>query len=258
VLGVGISAVTMIEAVAAIEGWAASGPARYVTVTGVHGVMECQDDAELRRIHNDADLVVPDGMPMVWLSKRAGHRHTERVYGPDLMLELFARSGTSGCRHYLFGGADGVPELLARRLGERFPEARIVGSHSPPFRPLTAAEEADAVAAIEAVDADIIWIGLSTPKQERLMERLAPRMRRGVLIGVGAAFDFHAGLKPQAPRWMQRSGLEWAYRMLTEPRRLARRYMRNNPRFIWAVLLQACGIRRHDLPQPGRSPRMRT
>jgi N-acetylglucosaminyldiphosphoundecaprenol N-acetyl-beta-D-mannosaminyltransferase len=247
VLGVGVSAIDPAMAIATIARWIAERDARFVTITGVHGVMESQRDEELRRIHNRAGLVTPDGMPLVWVSRLRGHRRVRRVYGPDLMLAVCQHSLEAGWRHYLYGGGDGVPELLAERLRERFPGLRIVGTCSPPFRPLTADEDAELVERIDAAVPDIVWVGLSTPKQERWMDAHVGRLQAPVLIGVGAAFDFHAGLKRQAPRWMQRGGLEWFYRLLSEPRRLWRRYLRSNPLFIGSILLQALGLRRYSL-----------
>lgn len=251
ILGVGVSAINMAQALDTIEQWIAQRESpcgsRYVCVSGVHGVMESQRDVALKRIHNAAGLVTPDGMPLVWLSRLHGFAHVERVYGPDLMLALCARSVERGYGHFFYGGADGIPERLTQRLGARFPELRIAGCFSPPFRPLTEGEDAAIVQRINDSGADIVWVGLSTPKQERWMHEHAGRIRAPVLIGVGAAFDFHAGVKQQAPRWMQRSGLEWVFRLCTEPRRLWRRYLINNPLFIWEVLLQAVGTRRHEL-----------
>lgn len=247
VLGVGVSAIDMADALRTIEGWIEARTPGYVCVTGVHGVMESQRDESLRRIHNEAGLVTPDGMPLVWLSRLAGHRHVRRVYGPDLMLECCARSVERGWRHFLYGGGEGVPELLAERLVARYPGLQIAGAFSPPFRPLTDEEDAEIVERIDRSRADFVWVGLSTPKQERWMHAHVGQLQAPVLLGVGAAFDFHAGLKRQAPRWMQRAGLEWFFRMLTEPRRLWRRYCVNNPLFVWAVLLQALGRRRTDL-----------
>jgi N-acetylglucosaminyldiphosphoundecaprenol N-acetyl-beta-D-mannosaminyltransferase len=233
----------MSTAVDTIQGWISSGHRDYVCVTGVHGVMECQRDPELARIHNRAGLVTPDGMPLVWLAHAAGREHVGRVYGPDLMLAVCRRSLETGWRHFLYGGAEGVPELLARRLSERFEGLRIVGMHSPPFRPPTPAEDEAIVAEINRSEADIVWVGLSTPKQERWMAAHVGRLEAGALIGVGAAFDFHAGLKSQAPDWMRRSGLEWLYRLLQEPRRLAPRYLRNNPAFVAALAARKLGLR---------------
>lgn len=234
VLGVDVSAVDIGAALEQVEGWIADGVSHYVCVTGVHGVMESQRDPELRRIHNSAGMVVPDGMPLVWIAKRRGLPQVDRVYGPDLMLALCGRSQETGYRHFLYGGAEGVPELLRDRLSERFPKLQVVGTHSPPFRPLTADEDQAVVERINATQPDIVWVGLSTPKQERWMASHVGKIP-AVLIGVGAAFDFHAGLKKQAPTWMQRAGLEWFYRMVSEPRRLGPRYLRNNPAFLWRV-----------------------
>ncbi|HEB77736.1 MAG TPA: glycosyltransferase [Methylothermaceae bacterium] len=247
VLGVGVSAVSMEQALTRIDAWIARRHPNYICVTGVHGVMESQQDEDLRQIHNHAGMVVPDGMPLVWLGKLHGHSHMTRVYGPDLMLALCERSVERGYRHYLYGGAEGVPELLAERLRQRFPGIQIVGTYSPPFRPLTPEEDETIVQRINQSHPDIVWVGLSTPKQERWMAAHVGRVSAPVLIGVGAAFDFHAGLKPQAPRWMQRSGLEWFFRLLTEPRRLWRRYLINNPKFVARVAMQLGGFQRYSL-----------
>lgn len=238
VLGVGVSAIQMADALAAIHGWIARRERQYVCVTSVHGVMESQRDESLRRIHNEAGLVTPDGMPLVWLCRRAGYRHVERVYGPDLMLACCERPVARGYRHFFYGGAPGVPELLAQRLRARYPGLEVAGTHSPPFRPLTPEEDRAVIRRINRSRADIVWVGLSTPKQERWMAEHVGRLEAPVLIGVGAAFDFHAGVKWQAPRWVQRIGLEWLFRMVNEPRRLLGRYVVNNPRFLYALLTQ--------------------
>lgn len=246
ILGVGVSAVDMEMALGMIDGWIARRERRYVCVTGVHGVMESQRDEALRRIHNAAGMVTPDGMPLVWLSRLKGFRHVERVYGPDLMLALCEHSVDRGYRHFFYGGAEGVAEQLTARLKAQFPGLQVAGVYAPPFRPLTPDEDAQIVQMINAANPDVVWVGLSTPKQERWMAAHVERLA-SVLIGVGAAFDFLAGCKPQAPRWMQRSGLEWCFRLATEPRRLARRYLVNNPRFVALVFLQALGLRRYSL-----------
>jgi N-acetylglucosaminyldiphosphoundecaprenol N-acetyl-beta-D-mannosaminyltransferase len=236
VLGVGISPVSMPMAVAEISRWIEDGEQHYVCVTGVHGVMESQRDPELLLIHNGSGLTTPDGMPMVWASRWAGIRHVDRVYGPDLMLELSARAATNGWRSFFYGGAPGVAEVLASRLVERFPGLPVVGTYSPPFRSLTPEEDDEVVRMINQADPVLVWVGLSTPKQERWMADHIGKVRAPVLLGVGAAFDIHAGVLPQAPRWVQRSGFEWLYRLAREPRRLWRRYLYNNPRFVWGVL----------------------
>jgi N-acetylglucosaminyldiphosphoundecaprenol N-acetyl-beta-D-mannosaminyltransferase len=246
VLGVGVCPVSIPVVLDIVDGWIRSRQPHYVCVTGVHGVMESHRDPELRQIHNEAGLVVPDGMPLVWLSRLGGHAGADRVYGPDLLLACCERSLRYGYRHFFYGGASGVAELLAERLTQRYPGLRVAGTYSPPFRPLTPAEDAAVVDRINGSRADLVWIGLSTPKQERWMYQQRGSLRAPVLLGVGAAFDFHAGLKKQAPRWLQRSGFEWLFRLLTEPRRLWRRYLRNNPAFVWNIGLQAAGLRTFD------------
>jgi N-acetylglucosaminyldiphosphoundecaprenol N-acetyl-beta-D-mannosaminyltransferase len=236
ILGVQVSAIAMPLALAVISGWIARGERRYVCVSGVHGIMESQRDPELRRIHNDAGLVTPDGMPLVWLARQAGFAGVDRVYGPDLLLACCEASVKHGYRHFFYGGDTGVPELLAERLAARFPGLRVVGTYSPPFRPLLPDEDADVVQRLNGSGADIVWVGLSTPKQERWMHSHRDRLTAPVLIGVGAAFDFHAGTKRQAPRWMQRSGLEWLFRLTQEPRRLWRRYWYNNIGFVAGLI----------------------
>jgi N-acetylglucosaminyldiphosphoundecaprenol N-acetyl-beta-D-mannosaminyltransferase len=246
ILGVGVHPQALDEAVETIGRWVDGGEPNYVCITGVHGVIASQDDADLRRIHNEAGMVTTDGMPLVWLSRRRSPPGTtvERVYGPDLMLAVFARSESAGWRHFLYGSSPETLERLRANLRDRFPLANVVGSLAPPFRPLDEGEEQEIAAEIAAARPEIVWVGLSTPKQERWMAAHVGRVHAPVLVGVGAAFDFHAGVKRQAPRWMQGSGLEWAYRMGTEPRRLAGRYMRNNPRFAWLVAKDALRRRR--------------
>lgn len=247
VLGVGVSAINLALAVDVIDQWIEAQTPNYVCVTGVHGIMECQSDAILCQIHNKAGLVTPDGMPLVWLSKLAGQRHVERVYGPDLMLAFCQRSVAKNYRHFLYGSSDAVLAQLAASLRQRVAGINIVGSYSPPFRPLSAEEDQVIVERINDAAPDVVWVGLSTPKQEQWMAAHIGRLSAPALVGVGAAFDFHAGTKQQAPYWMQRSGLEWFFRLVTEPRRLWRRYLYNNPRFIWSVCLQMSGVRHYSI-----------
>jgi N-acetylglucosaminyldiphosphoundecaprenol N-acetyl-beta-D-mannosaminyltransferase len=239
ILGVGVSAIDIQMALCTIETWIERREPHYICVTGVHGVMESQRDAEVRLIHNSAGLVTPDGMPLVWLSRLMGFRHVERVYGPDLLLAVCERAVGQGYRHFFYGGASGVAGKLVARLQCRFPGLQVAGTYSPPFRPLTPEEDAAVVERINAAQPDIVWVGISTPKQERWMAEHVGRLTAPVLVGVGAAFDVHAGIRRQTPRWVQRSGLEWCFRLLTEPRRLWRRYLINNPWFLWRILLQA-------------------
>jgi N-acetylglucosaminyldiphosphoundecaprenol N-acetyl-beta-D-mannosaminyltransferase len=230
-----------------------------VCVTGVHGVMESQRDETLRRIHNEAGLVTPDGMPMVWWARAHGHAHVRQVCGPDLMLAFCDRSLTAGYRHFFYGGGVGVADLLAQRLMKRFPGLVVAGTYTPPFRPLTAEEDADVTARINGSGADIVWVGLSTPKQEHWMADHRGLLDAPVLIGVGAAFDFHAGLKRRAPRWMRPLGLEWLFRLSTEPRRLWKRYLKNNPAFAMLTLQEIWRAHRParprtDATQPAARP----
>lgn len=249
VLGVGVSSVNMTLALDTIDDWIERRDQHYVCVTGVHGVMESQRDPDLRRIHNRAGLVTPDGMPMVWLSWLHHQRQVDRVYGPDLMLACCARSVRRGYRHFFYGGADGVADRLAARLRARFPGLQTVGTYTPPFRRLTEVEDEQLVRLIDEAEPDIVWVGLSTPKQERWMAEHVERLSAPVLIGVGAAFDFNAGLKRQAPRLIQRAGLEWLFRLTTEPRRLWKRYLTNNPAFVWKAILQLLELRWYPLEQ---------
>lgn len=243
VLGVGISAIDMDMAVDEITRWIETAEQHYVCVTGVHGVMECQQDAELLEIHNESGLTTPDGMPMVWSARWAGQRQVRRVYGPDLMLALCRRAAERGWSSYFYGGNAGVPELLAERLQARFPGLETAGTYSPPYRELTEEEDRRIVEAINEAAPDIVWVGLSTPKQERWVARHAGRVHAPALIAVGAAFDFHAGRIRQAPAWMRRSGLEWLYRVYREPRRLWKRYLKNNPAFVAAILRRPPRVR---------------
>ncbi len=247
VLGVGVSAIDMAQALHEIDRWIAARDQRYMCVTTVHSIMECQQDHELRQIFSNAGLVTPDGMPLVWLSRLAGHRHVARVYGPDLMLALCERSLTKGYRHYFYGGRPGVPELLTEKLRSRFPGLQVTGLCAPPFRALNPQESDEVVETINQAQPDIVWVGLGAPKQERWMAANVGRLEAPALIGVGADFDFHAVLNPLAPLSMQRCGLEWLFRLATEPTRLWKRYLVYNPLFITYVLLQLSGLRKYSL-----------
>ncbi len=247
ILGVGISAINMEQALAIIDDWIARRDPHYVCVSTVHGVMECQRDEAVRRALNSSGLTTPDGMPLVWISRLRGFRHVRRVYGPDLMLAVCERSVAKGYRHYLYGGQRGVAELLKARLEQRFPGVQIVGVDCPPFEPLTPEEDERAVQRINAARPDIVWVGMSTPKQDLWAAEHVGRLHAPVIIAVGAAFDFVSGRKRQAPRWMRNSGLEWLFRLMQEPRRLWRRYLLYNPLFIWLLLGQCLGLRDYSL-----------
>ncbi len=242
VVTVGISKTSYGEVVQLCEEWAAErrqhplARARYICVTSVHGVIMAQDDPEVARVINQADIATPDGMPVVWAIRSFGHSEQQRVYGPTLMLEICKNSERTGDRIFLYGGrADTLP-VLQEKLLEKFPGLAIAGSYSPPFRALTAQEDASVIQHIRDSQADIVFVGISTPKQEKWMYEHRDSFPGVTLIGVGAAFDFHAGRTRQAPSWMQRNGLEWLFRLLSEPARLWRRYLLITPRFIplWA------------------------
>lgn len=247
ILGVGLSAINLDSALQMIAAALEHKRKGYVCVTGVHGVMEAQADPELRSILNHAFLNTPDGIPMVWVGRLRGFRQMKRVYGPDLMLMLCEFTRDKPYTHFLYGGADGVAPELKRRLEQRFPGLKIAGTYTPPFRPLNPTEEAELMEKINSLKPDVLWVGLSTPKQEKFMARYRQQLDTTLLFGVGAAFDFHAGRVRQAPRWMQRSGLEWFFRLCCEPRRLWRRYFTNNPRFIWRICCQFLGLKRYSL-----------
>jgi len=247
VLGVGISVLDLSTALAAIADAVKARRKGYICVTGVHGVMEAQADPGFKAILNRAFLCTPDGMPMVWAGKLNGHPEMTRVYGPDLMLDVCAWSEKSGCRHFFYGGAEGVAELLAEKLKVKFPGLIVTGTFTPPFRALSPEEEKKLQEHIRVSQPDILWVGLSTPKQEKFMAEYLPKLDVTLMLGVGAAFDFHSGRVRQAPRWMQRSGLEWFYRLCCEPRRLAKRYLRNNPLFILKFSSQLLGLKKYPL-----------
>jgi N-acetylglucosaminyldiphosphoundecaprenol N-acetyl-beta-D-mannosaminyltransferase len=205
----------------------------YMTAAAVNLVMSAHEDAGVRAATVGATLAVPDGQPLVWALHALGHSPATRIYGPDLMALFCERAARSGTSIYLYGGRSlEALQLLEQRLGERFPGLRIAGGYSPPFRELTEAEEDTVIDRINSSEAAVVWVGIGQPKQESWMHRMRPRLQAPLLVGVGAAFDFHAGLVPQAPGWMQRNGLEWTYRLAHEPRRLWRRYARYNPLFL--------------------------
>lgn len=256
-LGLEVSSVSLAQTVEIIEEWIRSGRSTFITCTGMHGVMESRSDPELLDAHRRAGMIVPDGMPLVWVNRYFGHRHVDRVYGPDLLLAVCERSvePDAGFRHFFYGAAEGVAEELAQRLRARYPGLAVAGTYSPPFRPVTPEEDREIVQMIRAARPDIVWVGLSTPKQERWMAEHVDRLDGPVLIGVGAAFDFHTGRLTQAPRWIRRAGMEWLFRLLTEPRRLWKRYWKNVPLFLALILreMAVTGRRRNRARSSGGS-----
>jgi N-acetylglucosaminyldiphosphoundecaprenol N-acetyl-beta-D-mannosaminyltransferase len=245
VVGVRVDAVQMPEAVAQIDRWIEKRESgKYVAVTGMHGVAESRQNAGFREILNHAGLVVPDGMPLVWLGRWHGHSLRRRVTGSELML-AFCRETGPRRRHFFYGGAPGVAEDLARQLHDQF-KITVAGTYTPPFRPLTEDEELDLALKVKAAAPDIFWVGLSTPKQERWMYDHRQKLDVPVMLGVGAAFDMNSGRLKRAPAWMRESGLEWFYRLLSEPRRLWRRYLVTIPQSMWSISLELFHIRKFE------------
>lgn len=250
ILGIGVNAVTLDDAVATLAETIESHSHEYVCVVPAHSVMACVRDPSLRPIFNGAGMCTPDGMAIVWLLRLHGHREVSRVYGPDLMLAVCERSLAAGWSHFFLGGATGVAEELVLHLEKRCPGLRVAGVLSPPFRPFSAAEDDEMIARINATGPDIVWVALGSPNQERWMAEHEGKLSAPVMVGVGAAFDFLSGRKAQAPRWMQRSGLEWLFRWADEPLRLFPRYARY-PLFAVLVLAQALGLVRYETGDAG-------
>ncbi len=231
VLGTRVDAVTYTQVVSQIVEWARARQSRYVCVANVHMIMEAHDDPRFQQVVTQADLVVPDGMPLVWWLRRSGWPHQSRVYGPELMRRLLAAATLAQVPVGLYGATSATLRILQARLRAWWPGLRLAWAYSPPFRPLTPQEDARIVAAVRRQGVRLLFVALGCPRQERWMAAHKGRIP-AVMVGVGAAFDFLAGVKPQAPPWMQRLGLEWLFRLWTEPRRLARRYLYHNPRFL--------------------------
>jgi N-acetylglucosaminyldiphosphoundecaprenol N-acetyl-beta-D-mannosaminyltransferase len=250
ILGVGIHSIRMIDAINVMACWIENRVKTQVVVCPVYTIMLSQQDAELHQILDSAGLVTPDGMPLVLLGKLMGYSEIERVYGPDLMLAFCERASKSGYTSFLYGGAEGVAEQLASRLIKQQPGLRIVGVYSPPYRDLSDTEAAEVQSMINAANPDIVWVGLGTPRQDKWIAGNREYINAPIMIGIGAAFDFISGRISQAPRWMQRGGLEWLFRLSMEPRRLWRRYLVYNPLFLINIVLQLLGLRRDGLRNP--------
>lgn len=248
-LGVRLAAFDLPSAVAEMEEAIVSGRKTYACACSVNDIVQAQKDPAVLRALDGAGWNTTDGMPLVWSLRFLGARKVSRVYGPDLMLALTELSARKGYSQFYLGGAPGVADELADCLRKRFPGLKVAGTFCPPFRAMSEEEERAMVEQLNASGAQIVWVGLGAPKQDLWVERFRSRLDAPLLLAVGAAFDFLVGRTPQAPRWMQRSGLEWLFRLLCEPRRLWRRYLVNNPRFIWLVFLQLTGLRKFDSPR---------
>ena len=247
VLGVKVDAVQILDTVAQMEAWIARRDSgNFICVTGMHGVSEALHDPLFKQILNSASLVVPDGYPLLALGRRKGFRLKRRVCGTELMAAFFQQTETKGYRHFLYGGAPSVADELGRRFRKRFSGVQIVGTYCPPYRPLTEDEEQEVIVQVREARVDVLWVGLSTPKQERWMARFRSQLDVPVMVGVGAAFDFHTGRARRAPAWMGEHGLEWLFRLALEPRRLWRRYILNGSEFALNVALELLHFRKYD------------
>jgi N-acetylglucosaminyldiphosphoundecaprenol N-acetyl-beta-D-mannosaminyltransferase len=247
VLGVRVAALQIADVVAQMERWIRNRDgSRSIAATSMHGIVEAQRDATFKETLHSTDLVVPDGMPLVWLGRRAGYDLPRRVYGPDLMLAFCQQTAGRGYRHFLYGGEPGVPERLAESLKRRFPPTEICGTFSPPFRSLTEGEDERIVRMISRAAPDVLWVGLGTPKQERWMHAHRDTLNVPVVVSVGAAFDFLSGRRNQAPSWVREHGLEWLFRLVQEPRRLWRRYLVDGMRFLAYLALDSLKLKSFD------------
>lgn len=246
VLGIHIDAICASEAVAQMECWIRSGESgRFVTLTNVHMLTEARRCADFRQVLSAASLRLADGMPLVWICRLRGVP-AARLPGPDLLIEFCERTRGTTYRHYFYGGAPGVAQEMAEILQRRFPDVQVVGTCSPPFRALSPEEDARLVAQINDAVPDVLWVGLGCPKQERWMFAHRQQVRAPVMLGVGQAFDILAGRLARAPKWMQRSGCEWLFRLVREPRRLWRRYLLSNSEFVVCLLLESAGLKKFD------------
>jgi N-acetylglucosaminyldiphosphoundecaprenol N-acetyl-beta-D-mannosaminyltransferase len=241
ILGVNISAINIYQALDQLDDWLRRRSSHYVCITPAHAIMECYKHPELRLIFNASGMTTPDGMAVVWLMKLRGYRQVERVYGPDLLLASCQAGLKKGYRHFFYGGPPGVAEELSWHLKHKFPGLVVAGTLTPPFRPMTVEEDCMAVEKINATQPDIVWVGLSSPKQEIWMHDHLGKINAPAMLGVGAAFDFLSGRKLQAPYWVQRSGFEWLFRLVCEPKRLWPRY-RQYPLFVLLVLGEYLGV----------------
>lgn len=249
VLGVGVHALDLEEACRRIVAAAKAGETGYVCCCDANSVSWARRDPEHRQRLNHAMLVTPDGMPVVWLARRDIHRGIDRVYGPDLLLAVCAATEDTDLQHYFYGGGQGTADRLVERLRKQFPRLPVAGVKSPPFSDFPDDVLNTAAKTLREVAARIVWVGLSTPKQERVMAGLSARLPGTILLGVGAAFDLHSGRIRQAPRWVQRSGTEWIWRLALEPRRLGPRYLRNNPLFLLRAFAQLSGVKRYPIDE---------
>jgi N-acetylglucosaminyldiphosphoundecaprenol N-acetyl-beta-D-mannosaminyltransferase len=247
VLGVGVTPLDARQTIDVIDAVIRESSKCYICVTGVHGIMEAQQDPALRTIINQSLITTADGRPTVWVGRLQGFRKMKQLTGPNLMLQLCEESVAKGQTHFFYGGDTGVAQNLKDQLESRYPGLRVVGTYTPPFRPLNEEEERQLQETVGRLKPDVFWIGLSTPKQERFMAQYLTKLDTKVMIGVGAAFDIHTGRIKESPEWLKATGFQWFHRMCQEPRRLWKRYLYNNPRFIVRITAQLLGFRKYKL-----------
>jgi N-acetylglucosaminyldiphosphoundecaprenol N-acetyl-beta-D-mannosaminyltransferase len=259
VLGVRVNALQIPDVITCMEEWIRGrSQCRTIAATSMHGIVEAQHDPSFKEILNATDLIVPDGKPLVWLGRRQGHPLRRRVYGPELLLAFSEQSVGQRYRHFFYGGEPGIAQRLAESLETMFPGLNVVGTYSPPFRPLTPSEDAGVVRMIDEAAPDVLWVGLGVPKQEYWMHEHRMRLRVPVMVSVGAAFDMLSGRRRQAPHWMGENGLEWLFRLMQEPRRLWRRYLLYGAQFVTYLALERLRLRNfasRSVETPRRIPR---
>lgn len=254
VLGVEVDALDLQGTLAEIEAALKARRKGYICMAGVHGIMEAQRNAEVMQTYAQSLMTLPDGRPTVWVGRLQGHPSIRQVTGPDLMVEIFRRREFAGYQHFLYGGKPGVAEELAQNFTNRFPWARIVGTYTPPFRELTTLEERQLVSRLRKLRPSIVWVGISTPRQELFMRRYLPQLDTTLMFGVGAAFDFHTGRIKDCADWIKCLGLQWLHRLMQDPRHLLWRYMRNNPAFLFQIGIQMMGLKRFEIPGSATFP----
>lgn len=254
VLGVQVSAVDIRAALDIADACIANKKRGYICFSGVHGVTEALRDPQLGRVLNDALLNAPDGMPMTWVGRLQGYREMDRVFGPDFMLEFCKLSASRGYRHFLYGGEPGVAEMLRAALTEKVRGLQVVGTRTPPFRDLTDEEETELIRDIQRSQPHIVWVGISTPRQEKFMAKYLDRLQVPLMAGVGAAFDYHTGRVRDCAPWMKRAGLQWAHRLCQDPRRLWKRYLRSHSTFVWHMGMQILQLKHYSNLAAAKAP----
>ncbi|HLY42837.1 MAG TPA: WecB/TagA/CpsF family glycosyltransferase [Terracidiphilus sp.] len=251
VLGIEVEAIDMDRALDRIEHALAAREKGWVCMAGVHGIMEAQRDPALRYAYADAAMTLPDGMPTVWVGRRQRFKKMQRVAGPDLILEVFGRRRFAHYTHFLYGGKPGVAEELANNFAQRFPWAHVVGTYTPPFRDLSTEEERALITRLGFLRPSIVWVGISTPRQEKFMRKYSPLLDTTLMFGVGAAFDYHTGRIKDSAQWVKRAGLQWLHRLVQDPGHLWWRYLRNNPAFMCKIALQLSGLKSYSGAERG-------